>query len=211
MAVADNQEELVDVRSFVSGISAAYEQFEMVPYVGQELYVRKEVAKRLALAQEELFKKYGYTLKVVYGYRHPEVQALYFARRRSALKEKNPALGDEELDEQTHAFVAVPAVAGHPTGGAVDLTIIDKEGNPLDMGTTIADFSDPLRIQTAASGLTPEQRSNRWLLCRVMRKAGFAPFYGEWWHFSYGDREWAWFYKKSVSLYSPVDFRAISK
>ena len=33
---------------------------------------------------------------------------------------------------------------------------------------------------------------------------GFAPFDGEWWHFSYGDREWAAFYGLSQTLYAHI-------
>jgi len=42
----------------------------------------------------------------------------------------------------------------------------------------------------------------RLLLHDLMIEAGFAPYYGEWWHFSYGDAEWAAFYEKSKTLYS---------
>jgi D-alanyl-D-alanine dipeptidase len=37
-----------------------------------------------------------------------------------------------------------------------------------------------------------------------MTSVGFAPFDGEWWHFSYGDREWAYFYKKKNALYGQI-------
>jgi D-alanyl-D-alanine dipeptidase len=37
-----------------------------------------------------------------------------------------------------------------------------------------------------------------------MVAAGFAPFYGEWWHFSYGDREWAAVYGEPAALYGPL-------
>lgn len=36
-----------------------------------------------------------------------------------------------------------------------------------------------------------QQKENRFLLQDLMLLVGFAPYYGEWWHFSYGDREWA--------------------
>lgn len=32
----------------------------------------------------------------------------------------------------------------------------------------------------------------------------FAPYYGEWCHFSYGDREWAAFYGQAKTLYAPL-------
>jgi hypothetical protein len=43
-----------------------------------------------------------------------------------------------------------------------------------------------------------------------MVACGFAPSYRKWWHFSYGDREWAAFYNTpSGSLYGPVDIRLL--
>jgi D-alanyl-D-alanine dipeptidase len=107
----------------------------------------------------------------------------------------------------THNFVAVPSVAGHPTGGAVDATIVDAQGKELDMGTKIGDFSDPEKIKTFSKKISKKQLKNRLLLHEVMVKEGFAPFYGEWWHFSYGDREWACFYGKKRSIYSPIEFK----
>ena len=61
-------------------------------------------------------------------------------------------------------------------------------------------------MATYAKGLTDEQIKNRKMLHDLMVEEGFAPFYGEWWHFSYGDREWAAFYDKET-LYAPIDFR----
>lgn len=118
-----------------------------------------------------------------------------------------PSLSNEELDSLTHNFIAAPSVAGHPTGGAVDVTIVDSFGNELDMGTKIADFKNPEKIKTFAKGLSKEQKKNRLLLHNILVREGFAPFYGEWWHFSYGDREWACFYKKKKTLYSPIKFK----
>ena len=36
-----------------------------------------------------------------------------------------------------------------------------------------------------------EVRKNRRLLYHVMSAAGFVNYDGEWWHYSYGDRQWA--------------------
>ncbi|MDR3125675.1 MAG: hypothetical protein LBU20_01195 [Candidatus Nomurabacteria bacterium] len=34
----------------------------------------------------------------------------------------------------------------------------------------------------------------RFSILKPMMSQGFAPYDGEWWHFSYGDREWAAWY-----------------
>ena len=71
------------------------------------------------------------------------------------------------------------------------------------MGTAYADWASPL-ITTFAEGLTPAQQENRALLRRAMVAAGFAPFNGEWWHFSYGDREWALVWDAPAALYTQL-------
>ena len=114
-----------------------------------------------------------------------------------------PELDREALMEYVHLHVAVPDVAGHPTGGAIDLTLANESG-PLDMGSAYGDFSTPL-YHAFAEGTTEAQRTNRMLLRQVMVEAGFAPFTGEWWHFSYGDREWAAIWKRDAALYEQVE------
>ena len=91
-------------------------------------------------------------------------------------------------------------------GGAIDLTITSSQGD-LDMGTMIGDFTDSDKIKTFAKNISQAQKENRQLLHDLMLKENFAPFYGEWWHFSYGDKEWAAFYGHQKSLYSILDFK----
>jgi D-alanyl-D-alanine dipeptidase len=43
------------------------------------------------------------------------------------------------------------------------------------------------------------------MLYQVMTEAGFMPFFGEYWHFMYGDREWAYFSGLDESLYSNIE------
>ena len=111
--------------------------------------------------------------------------------------------GLDALMEYVHLHVAVPDVAGHPTGGAIDLTLAD-ENDALDMGSAYGDFSTPL-YHAFAEGTTEAQRANRMLLRQVMVEAGFAPFTGEWWHFSCGDREWAAIWDQPAALYEQLE------
>lgn len=188
---------------YPQGIVCAYEQFDMNPWLGDNLLVRSGVAQRLKHAAKLLSKiKPGYKFLVVYAYRHPIVQKKYFLRQRKLLAVKNK-LDDFSLDALTHNFVAVPKVAGHTCGAALDLTLIGPKG-VMDMGTAIADFKQADKIPTYSYLISSAQKKNRLLLRSVMAESGFAPFDGEWWHFSYGDREWAYYYKRLRSLYSPI-------
>lgn len=142
-------------------------------------------------------------LLVVEGYRSLTYQEAYFLKELRNQLEEKPSWTLEAILEQTHQFVALPSVAGHPTGGAIDLIII-CDGKEVDMGGKIADFSVPELLPTYSQQITIEQSNWRIFLHDLMVAEGFAPFYGEWWHFSYGDREWAAFYEQPAAIYSPI-------
>ena len=40
-----------------------------------------------------------------------------------------------------------------------------------------------------------------------MTKLGFYQYPAEWWHFSFGDKEWAAANKKDYALYDQIDFK----
>ncbi len=61
---------------------------------------------------------------------------------------------------------------------------------------------------TLSPFVTAEQWQNRQILRICMTSAGYAPFDGEWWHFSYGDREWAAYYRQPHSLYGLAELPA---
>lgn len=195
---------IVDVRKYDSSIVAQAKP-DTKRITGETLYVRDMVADKLASINSKLGKQ-SMRLLVTYGYRHPDIQRNYFEEQREAVLDTHPLLLGEELDAYTHNFVALPSVAGHPTGGAVDLTILDSEGEPLDMGTSIADYTEPEKIPTDSPGLRIPQIGNRALLHDVMVDANFAPSYGKWWHFSFGDREWGAFYD-APARYNQIDLQ----
>lgn len=204
-SAGDSDEQLVDVVLYDNSIITQYIKTDMVAITGNTIYVRDTIAKKLARIEASLREK-GYGLKIVYGYRHPRIQREYFKSRKNNLALRYPELTGAALDRYTHNYVAVPEIAGHPAGAAVDLTLVDSNKLEVNMGTAIADYTDETKIRTFASSLTPEQTENRKLLHDVMINENFAPFYGEWWHFSYGDREWAAFYDKKA-LYGTVSFQ----
>jgi D-alanyl-D-alanine dipeptidase len=168
-------------------------------YFDNDILVRETLARKLAKINAKL--QNGQKLLVTFGYRPIKVQTKLFEREFAKIKARNPRLPNEELFEKTHILVAAPEVAGHPSGGAVDVTIINRDGEELEMGTRIADFSDEAKLATFSKKVTAGQLKNRLLLHDLMISENFAPFYGEWWHFSYGDREWAAFYGEASSIY----------
>ncbi len=197
----DNGELLVDLEKIESAIICDYRRTNSSIH---SILVRRSLADKLHRIQKQLetFDS-RMQLIVVEGYRPFAYQENYYLKELVIQFQKNPTLDFQMLLEQTHQFVALPSVAGHPTGGAIDLTIACA-GEELDMGTKIADFSLPHLLPTYSNAVNAEQKERRLLLHDLMLAEGFAPFYGEWWHFSFGDREWAAFYGLSQALYSPL-------
>ena len=100
-------------------------------------------------------------------------------------------------------FVSDPDIElpPHVCGAAVDVELVDAAtGQPLDFGSPINATSEKSFLHYPE--LTDLQRHNRQTLLVAMLTAGFASLASEWWHFSYGDQVWAWFYGESESLYS---------
>ncbi len=197
----DNGENFVMVNYYDSGILYKY----IKGFQKDCFLVRQTVARKLAQANEVLQKNYKDScLLVTYGYRDINTQKRYFKKERNRLKRIYPDLSEETLTEKVHQNIAVPEVAGHPTGGAVDLTIYSRtRKEKWDMGSDIMDFLNGSNF-TFSSNISTEQQRNRFYLRDLMMAQGFAPFYLEWWHFCYGDKEWAWFYDREEAIYGQV-------
>jgi len=119
------------------------------------------------------------------------------------LKRRHPELSGEALREEVERYWAAPsedenAPAPHATGGAVDLTLRRKGGDPLWMGSLFDDvtaLANRDRFETISaenfSFSDREAQANRRLLHWLMAEEGFAGHPDEWWHFSWGDQMWA--------------------
>lgn len=194
----DNGEDFVMVDYYDSDISYKYLTGNKSTY----FLVRQTVARKLALANKELRKKYKDScLRVTYGYRDLQTQKDYFKKEWDRLRQVYPDFDNKDLKEKVHEHIAIPEVAGHPTGGAVDLTIYDRaRDSEWDMGSNIMDFVGGKNF-TFSREISSEQQKNRLFLKDLITAQGFAPFFPEWWHFCYGDKEWAWFYSRKEAIY----------
>ena len=82
----------------------------------------------------------------------------------------------------------------HSFGMAVDITLVDRDGQELDMGTPFDDLTErshpALEASMLARGeLNAAQITNRKLLRDAMAHGGFKGINSEWWHFDCGDRD----------------------
>ncbi len=105
------------------------------------MYARKSVAEKLSNIQKRLAK---YRFKIWDAFRPREVQMKLYARLLDSLKAAHPDWDDFALEGEATKYVnkgSDPAVLPpHATGGTLDLTLVDAEGNELNMGTAFDHF-----------------------------------------------------------------------
>ena len=152
-----------------------------------------------------------FSLFVFESFRPKEVQLERFNFKLKQLQEKFPNLETSEIERRARLGIADPrhGVGPHQTGGAVDVTILDKNNEPLDMGTDWAEFNNYTptknwhKLICRKNGFTIMK--NRALLLKVMKDSGFVNYPGEWWHYSYGDQAWATYTGNKNAFYSETN------
>jgi D-alanyl-D-alanine dipeptidase len=166
--------------------------------------VRRELARRLQHGRAALPPGIG--LRVVEGYRPAYRQQAIIERYSAEIRAARPGIGGPELEVLTSRYVAPLAVAPHVAGAAVDVTLVDSDGQELDLGTAIDATPEQTsgRCYFAADGISREARAHRDLLARVLGREGLVNYPTEWWHYSYGDRYWALATGAAAALYGPV-------
>jgi zinc D-Ala-D-Ala dipeptidase len=168
-----------------------------------DIYVRKSINDKLKRISNQLLKL-NYKLVIIEGYRSLERQKSMFDSIVNKLLITHPNLSQDVIFEMAHTHIAMPNVSGHPTGGAVDVFIVDKDGDSLDFGCAPWTFDSRSQYDAFEKGLISEAANlNRILLYELMKEEDFIEFYGEWWHFSYGDKEWA-YANKTSAIYSQL-------
>jgi D-alanyl-D-alanine dipeptidase len=177
---------LVDIRSINPEIQVDLKYATADNFMKKRLYERlriaylqKDIAERLSKSQDLLSSlKAGYRLLV------------YDAVRPVSVQQKMWNALDSIPPNERGKFVSNPQNRSlHNMGAAVDLTIIDGRGIPLDMGAGYDDIRKiaypTLEQEFLAKGeLTEKHIENRELLRKVMKSQGFRPLETEWWHFN---------------------------
>lgn len=129
-----------------------------------ECYLRLKTVKALIVANKAFVKK-GFRIKLFDCYRPLDIQ------KKMWTIVSNPK------------YVADPAKGSiHNRGGAVDITLVDKKGKELDMGTDFDFFG--IEASHGYAKLSQKIKENRVLLKTIMTQNGFNSFDSEWWHYN---------------------------
>jgi zinc D-Ala-D-Ala dipeptidase len=202
--VVESGEKLVNVRDYSREIVIEVEdESRNLQGLGDdECFVRESVAIMLSRVQSLLPR--GLRLKIIDGFRSISTQKKIYSQVFNEIREKNSRWTDKQIEEEADKWVANPikTIPPHTTGGAVDLTMIDENLKELDFGTSPNSIS--AESATEISNISDGAKKNRQLMIELMSKVGFVNYPLEWWHWSYGDREWA--YRKGVrSIYGSLE------
>lgn len=188
-----------------------------IPGAIPECFVREGVYRALLAVARSLPE--GIKLLVLDGWRPWRVQQYLFDTLHEAIRHQHPQAEEAELLTRTREFVSLPsrdpaAPSPHLTGGAVDVTLCDDDGIPLDMGTLFdeavpASHTDHYEHLDTSSTEHRHVRDNRRLLYHAMRQQGFTNLPSEWWHFDLGDQLWAHYGGHPHARYGPAELDTI--
>ena len=174
--------------STIHGLAVDLRYATVYNFVGRNLYGALDCAWLHRIAAERVERAVALLARQAPGHRLLMLDAL---RPHRVQLELWDFLEGTDLRQ----YVADPARGSiHSFGMAIDATLVDAQGEELDMGSgydEMIELSHPvLEAKHLASGaLTPAQHRNRELLRSVLLESGFRGIDNEWWHFDLLDRQ----------------------
>ncbi|MFC6082809.1 M15 family metallopeptidase [Sphaerisporangium aureirubrum] len=202
LPVRESGEPLVDLRA----TGAVRVDARLADPRGAYAHLRSGAAERLLAAQDLL--PGGIRLLVVEGFRPTSLQHRYFEESLAELRAVRSGWEEDRLRAETARYISPPEVAPHVAGAAVDVTLCTVSGAELPMGTEVNETpvggEGPCYLDWP--GLPPDVAANRRTLADAMTAAGFVNYPTEWWHWSYGDRYWAFSSGAPAALYGAAEF-----
>lgn len=136
-----------------------------VIYDFEDAYLRYGTVKKLIAVSEDL-AELGLYLKIWDGFRPVSAQFKLWEVCPDSTYVANPNVG----------------YSSHSRGNTVDVTLVDANGQELEMPTGFDDFSS--KADRDYSDCSEVSASNAKLLEILMEKHGFTGYFGEWWHYS---------------------------
>ncbi len=177
----ENGEPLVNVLEFAPSLKLIRAQ--VIPFVRQHVAeMCEEAARRLPQ---------GYYLGLVEGWRPIERQQRIWDFVWKSAEKAFPHRDHIALRRTVCRWVAPTdqkTPPGHCTGAAVDVWLVDRNGETIDVSSPFDRFQ---AAPTHSYGLSGPAFESRMLLVGAMQSVGFSNCRDEWWHYSYGDAGWA--------------------
>lgn len=199
--IIENNEKLVDVVQECPKILLDLPRF----HYRRETYLRESVAVRLCRAATRLPN--GYTLLLIEGWRAPHIQHRMYLAVWNRFAEAHPDWSASHLKKVVNRFSAPmnPSVPPpHITGGALDISLGDAHGNPVDLRSPY-EWRDSRGYLLKARGLSAEAERNRMILHDALAAEDITNYPAEFWHYSHGDQGWAYRGSHPAAKYGPIE------
>ncbi len=209
ISVKENHDSLIDLRHQTKiKIGPSPE----VPNNTDYTKMRNTVYEKLLHAQELL--EPGMFFCLYECYRSLSLQKMLFDNRFKIIQLLNPKWTHEQVFTETTKMVSPVInldgsknVPPHSTGAAIDVYLIDVNGDALDMGIHpkdwIEDTDDSISF-TESNKISSGAQKNRQIMTNALSQVGFVNYPTEYWHWSYGDRYWAYHKNQSTALYDTI-------
>ncbi len=133
-------------------------------YDCEACYLRLKTVKAMMAANKKFIKK-GYRIKIYDCYRPLDIQKKMWTIVSNPIYVADPKKGSI-----------------HNRGGAIDITLVDKNNKELDMGTAFDYFG--IEASHNYQNFSNKIKANRKLLKKIMLTCDFKSFDSEWWHYN---------------------------
>jgi D-alanyl-D-alanine dipeptidase len=152
----------------------------------KEFYIRQGVLEKLRKIQNSF--RGNYYFLIWDPWRSREVQGTIYDYYNQKIRSENKGKPEQELQQLVGAFVTpatdMKRIPPHSTGGAIDLTLLDSNKDPLNMGTSFDDTTEKA-VTSYFEGTSQEIHGNRMRFLDFMAQEGGVNYGDEWWHFDF--------------------------
>lgn len=208
--IHENHDAWVDLRKQTTIV---YGPSPEIPNNQDYFYLRKTVYDKLRQAQSQLPK--GYHFCLYEGYRSIALQKMIFDKQYANVKQRHPDWSEKNIFLETTKLVSpvinldqTQNIPPHSTGAAIDVYLLDEEGKAVDMGIHPKDWMLDKEGQLSLTDsvvISESAKKHRQIMRDVLSAAGFVNYPTEYWHWSYGDRYWAYVKHNAYALYGKAD------
>lgn len=192
--IKENYDPMVNLVDYPFVLAPMYFEWDLSD--SSDLWTRKSIADKLFKVQKEHLTPMERKFKIWDPWRSRVVQNNIYQKFWNELQAKNPEWDEEKLTLEVGVFVTKAdqkeRIPPHATGGSIDLTVVDKNGDEIDFGTVFDHFGPEAATDYfEVEGRDVTIRDNRRWFQKIMQEADFGNDIDEWWHFDYGNQKWA--------------------
>jgi len=210
ISVIDNREPMIDL---INHNDIVYGPSPEIPNNTDYTKMRRSVYEKIKQAQLLLPK--GLHFCLYEAYRSLHLQKMLFDNRYAKVKSMHPDWSPHQLFVETTKLVSPVInedgstnVPPHSTGGAIDIYLLNDAGKPVDMGIHPKDWmqdKDGAISETDSQIISADAKKYRKIMNHALQTVGFVNYPTEYWHWSYGDRYWAYHKHQGQAIYGTLN------